>query len=324
MTQQPYDSALKSILEERASEIMPLLLSGIEIGEELNDETLRPPLRADRVYGGHYKGEECIVQIELQTQADSIMAYRLLEYYGILVKKHRKPGISIVIYPFRTTLPETPLKITVGGEEVLNFKFHIIALWERDAKAYLQQHQISIYPLLPTMRNVTDEVLKDAVSELKVVYNDNQRSLGEQLLWFDVFLQRSDTVSVEHKQKVETYMEDLVSMLEESRFVQRAKAKALAEGKTEGLVEGKAEGKAEGLVEGKAEGKAEGRVEGAVEALQQVVVEIVQERFPPLAELAQQKVAKVRDAVALHILIRHVTKAPDENIARWVLDTSAA
>ena len=119
-------------------------------------------------------------------------------------------------------------------------------------------------------------------------------------------------------------MEDLVSMLEESRFVQRAKAKALAEGKTEGLAEGKAEGKAQGLAEGLAEGKAEGRVEGAVEALQQVVVEIVQERFPPLAELAQQKVAKVRDSVALHILIRHVTKAPDENIARWVLDTSAA
>ncbi len=49
MTQQTYDSALKSILEEHAIEIMPLLLSGIEIGEELNDETLRPSLRADRV-----------------------------------------------------------------------------------------------------------------------------------------------------------------------------------------------------------------------------------------------------------------------------------
>ncbi len=117
MTQQPYDSTLKSILEERAAEIIPLLLSGIEIGEELNDETLRPPLRADRVYSGYYKGEECIVQIELQTHADSKMAYRLLEYYGILLRKRGKPVISIVIYPFRTIIPASPLKIVVGGEE---------------------------------------------------------------------------------------------------------------------------------------------------------------------------------------------------------------
>jgi len=64
-------------------------------------------------------------------------------------------------------------------------------------------------------------------------------------------------------------------------------------------------------------------VEGAVEAPQQVVVEIVQERFPPLAELAQQKVAKVNEPSVLHFLVRQVTTAPDENTVHWVLNTPA-
>lgn len=78
------------------------------------------------------------------------------------------------------------------------------------------------------------------------------------------------------------------------------------------------------VLEKKAEAKAEGKTEGAIEALQQVVVEIVQGRFPPLTELAEQKVTEVREPKVLHLLVKQVSTAPDEATARWVLSTPAA
>lgn len=37
----------------------------------------------------------------------------MLEYNAILYKKHGKPVISVVIYPFRVKLPKAPLRIFV-------------------------------------------------------------------------------------------------------------------------------------------------------------------------------------------------------------------
>lgn len=302
MTQssQPYDSSLKSLLEGQVVEVLSHLVPEVEVDEELNDEVLKPPLRADRVYRGRYQGQICIVQIELETGADRGMAYRLLEYYGILLRKYRnKPVISVVIYPFRTSIPESPLRVFVGREEILAFHFRVIALWELSAKYFLDKGAVSIYALLPTMQDATYYVLRQALDEMKQWHGDNSRRLAEQILWFGTFLQRSDMVSPEDKEKVEEHLSMFDSLLEENRFVRKKAAEAEARGR--------------------AEGRAEGKVEGKAEALRQVIIKAVDARFPSLTILAQQKVETISELGTLQNLIVQVMMAPDENTIRWLL-----
>ncbi len=65
---------------------------------------------------------------------------------------------------------------------------------------------------------------------------------------------------------------------------------------------------------------AEARIEGQ----QKLVLELVVDRFPALAEIAQQKIARLTKQELLMQLSKQIAFAPDENTARWVLNTFAA
>lgn len=284
---QAYDSSLKKLFEGHAAEIIPHLFPGATFVGELNDEVLKPPLRADRIYVVDVSKTFAVAHVEMETKADAEMGYRLLEYYGILLKKHKKPLKSIVIYPFRTTLPESPLRITIDDEEVLTFHFRVVALWTLQAHYFMERHVIGFYPLLPTMQGATYQRLVDALNELKLVYNEDRRKLAEHVLWFGTFLKRTDMVSVEDKDRLEAYMDDLSSLLEENTFVQRFAAKA------------------------------------RTEELRLVLEDIVKERFPTLTELVQQQEAQIIDPQVLRLLVRLMMRASDEAMAREILIAAA-
>ena len=290
--QQPYDSTLKSLLEDQAGEIIPYLVEGAEHEKELSGEALKPPLRADRVFLVRYQEKQHILHIELETGPDSEIAYRLLEYYGILLKKHKKPIISAVLYPFRTSLPESPLRVMSDQEAVLVFHFRVIAFWKLEAQDYLNKHAVSMYALLPTMHAADYTVLSRALDEMKEYYTGRERKLATQLLWFGTFLQRTDTASLEDKLRIEEKMDQFDSLLEQNPYVQKKKE--------------------------------EGREEGEIKALQRSVVNIVRKRFPALADLAQQQVAQINKPDVLDYLIAQVSTAPDENVVRFLLSPSAA
>jgi hypothetical protein len=65
---------------------------------------------------------------------------------------------------------------------------------------------------------------------------------------------------------------------------------------------------------------AEARIEGQ----QKLVLELVVDRFPALAEIAQQKIVRLTKQEMLMQLNKQIALAPDENTARWVLNTFAA
>jgi predicted transposase/invertase (TIGR01784 family) len=77
---QPYDHALKSLMGDHATEIIPQLLPEAELVSKENIEIKRELLRADLVYLVQYKGKSHILNLELQTNADSDMAFRMLLY----------------------------------------------------------------------------------------------------------------------------------------------------------------------------------------------------------------------------------------------------
>jgi hypothetical protein len=72
---------------------------------------------------------------------------------------------------------------------------------------------------------------------MKAFYGENRRRLAEQILLFDTFLQRSDTLSIVDKYKVQEYLDMFDSLLDESRFVKKKVAEAEAKGRVEGEIE---------------------------------------------------------------------------------------
>ncbi len=181
--QQPYDTTLKALLREQAAEMIPYLVEEAEFVDTLDSEVLKPQpsLRADRAYKILYRGEPHVLHCELETGANSRMAYRMLSYHALLLEEHRLPVISLVIYPFRTKLPVSPLREMSRQNELLVFHFKVLALWELEARQYLKEHIVSMYPLLPTMKGANASMLLEAIDELKQHYDET--NLGRRLLW---------------------------------------------------------------------------------------------------------------------------------------------
>jgi len=109
--------------------MLPLLVPGVEYLEVLDVEVLRTPLRGDRVYRTKYRNQEHILHFELETGPDGKMPYRLLDYHSYFLRKYGLPVISVIVYPFRTSVIESPLREMSGREEVLTFHFHVVCLW---------------------------------------------------------------------------------------------------------------------------------------------------------------------------------------------------
>lgn len=69
--------------------------------------------------------------------------------------------------------------------------------------------------------------------------------------------------------------------------------------------------------------RVKGLQEGHLEGLQHSLVNVVQARYPDLAEFAQQRVGRLDKPDALDLLIQKVVTAPDANTIRWLLESSA-
>jgi hypothetical protein len=250
---QPYDHALKSLMGDRAAEIIPQLLPEAELVSEENIEIKRELLRADLVYLVQYKGKAHILNLELQTNADSEMAFRMLLYHV-----------------------------------ELHLHYRVIALWTLDAQEYVQKRIIGMYTFLPGMKGASAPLLLQAIKDLEQRFARPQ--FIRHLRRFKRILQRSNMVSAQDKQIVEAHMDIHY----------------------DSLVDEEAQ-------EWIARGEAEGEVRGA----QKMVTDLVEVRFPALSELAQERVALIKDTGALSRLIKQVGTVPDEATARWLLNTFA-
>ena len=314
--QQAYDSTLKSLFQDQTIEMISTFIDDIENPVELNETALRPSLRVDRAYMVRRKGKQRIVHIELETSPDSDMPLRMLEYYGILYRKYKIPIISLIICPFKTSITDPPLVIVDDDGEILIFHYRIARLWKEQASSYIDSHKVAVYALLPTMEGANYELLSQALDEMKVHYEGQSRRLAEHLLWFNTLLQRTDTVSLEDKERVREKMSNIESLLDENPFVQKRRA--------EGFAEGEVRGRAEGRAEGEVKGRAEGRAEGLQEGLQFAVLTAIENRFPPLAKSVKEKILHVQQPDKLQLILKVTFIVPDEKTLQTMIDSLVA
>ena len=169
-----------------------------------------------------------------------------------------------------------------------------------------------MYALLPTMMGADYALLSQALDEMKAHYTGQSRRFAEHVLWFNTLLQRTDTVSLEDKERIREKMSNIESLLDENPFVQKRRA------------EGYAEGEVRGKVEGREEGRVEGRAEGLQEGLQFAVITAIENRFPPLVESVKEKIPHVQQLDKLQLILKLTFTVPDEKTLQTIIDALAA
>lgn len=183
----------------------------------------------------------------------------------------------------------------------------------------MREHITCMYPLLPTMKGANHALIKQATDELVALYRDDEVTLSQQIVWLELFLERTDTIPPREKSEIQENLKVYDRLWLENPKVQRIRTEGRKEGIAVGKAEGIAVGKAEGIAVGKVEGIAEGIAEG-VETLQRTLITFINVRFPALSELAQQKVPHVKHLSQLELLTQQMYMAPDEHIARFLLN----
>jgi predicted transposase YdaD len=308
---QQFDTTLKDWLRQAAASVLSILLPGAIYTETLTIELIRPTIRADKVFKITYEAMECIFHIEFESGSDTYMAARMNAYNAILFNDYHIPVVSMIIYPFRTTMATSPLEIGVSGRDITTFHFLTLPLFTMEAEQYVRNHVLSMYPLLPTMNGANRAIIKQAVGELAELYREDEVTLAQQIIWMELLLERTDTVPLPEKRGIQEELKVYDPLWEENSKVRRMRA------------ESEAKGRAEGLAEGEARGRAEGEAKGEAKGLQIALVSAVKVRFPELTELAQQTVEQINDTTGLDMLLKHVITAPDERTARWLLSSAA-
>jgi hypothetical protein len=232
--QQPYDNLLKSLLEGQEEKMLPYFLHDGVYLETLDIEVIRPLLRIDRVYKILYKGLAHILHLEFETGSNNKMATRLLDYHAYLYRKYDLPVISIIVYPFRTTVATSPLEEISHGKLVLVFHFQVIALWLLSAEKYVQEHAVAMYALLPAMEGANARLIIRAIDEMVQYYQNDGHALGRELRWLGIVLRRAEIVPLEEKRVIEERLSMYDDLMEKDPQMMRIRAESEAKGEVKG------------------------------------------------------------------------------------------
>ncbi len=309
---QPYDASLKGWISQQARAILPVLLPGALYERTLNVETIRPPMRVDKVFKVRYDDEDHILHLEFEVGYDRDLKSRLLLYHSMLYRDHHLPVLTIVVYPFEVTMAKSPLRIVSRKKTVLLFAFQTFPLFRLNAKEVVQQHQACMYPLLPTMKHVNADLMEHALHELAEIYRDDKSTLAEQFVWMQVFLDRTTTVKDAKRAQIKARLSMFEQLFNESPTIQKIREQYLVKGIQEGLQKGIQKGRQEGIQEGR------------LLALRNLLVNSVQRRYPELSALARTSAGHFDQLDVLELLIQQVMIAPNADAVRSLLEAGTA
>lgn len=304
----PFDSILKALFSKQAEEAISCLLPDARLqgglpDDELNVEVNRNTLSIDFGYGILYKREFSTLNLEAQSGPDDDLLPRMLEYAINLYRKYkRRPVVSVGLFLFKCEVPKIPFMIACGGDRFAEFHPIIICMWEMDPQKVVERQQRCLYPLLPTMKNPTVDLLEQALQEMHE--HDDDTQFLHHVEWFNTMLSRTTMVSEEDKQTVKEHLHmqyKLHPLLAEDPDVQSVIAEETAKGIAKGLAE--AEAKIEARVEARAKAK----------VLQDVIIDLINDHFSTqVVTRVQKAIAPSKNIEQLKKLHRQIARVVDE------------
>ncbi|MGB8346836.1 MAG: hypothetical protein WCD86_18250 [Ktedonobacteraceae bacterium] len=238
--------------------------------------------------------KEGLLHVEIQSDDDKNIEYRLAEYNLLATITYDKPIISflILLRPM-PNIPESPFfKAVFDIIEIWHFNYVVIKLWEISAEELMSLGLFGLLPLVPLTQDGTrPEILKEVADTLFVAKEKDLLALAKMIVGL-VLKRRPEKAVIERM--FEMYRE----ILEDSWVYQKIKKQA------------------------KAEGKAEGKMEGLAQGEQRVLLAIIQRRFPGILETAGKLIAEITDAKVLEDLAVAVSVAQTPQEALQALNVS--
>lgn len=180
------------------------------------------------------EGKESILHLEFESEAKRIMVYRVSEYHGILLKKHRLPIYHVVVYLGKRR-PNIPTQLK--KEEVYT-GFELIDLGRLDYKQMLSS-QIPEAVVLAILADFKGEPPEKAIRSIL----ERLRQVAKGELSLQKYIRQLNVLSglrKLHELTVKTIEDMPITYDIRTDFLYK-------KGKVEGKVEGKAEGKIEGM-----------------------------------------------------------------------------
>jgi hypothetical protein len=134
--------------------------------------------------------------------------------------------ISIIVYPFETTMAQSPLQELSGEETILTFYFRVFPLWRVSAKKYVQEHIVPMYALLPAMQGANAQLVVQAISEMVQYYQDDNDKLAREIRWMGIILRRADIIPLEEKRIIEERLSMFDDLMEKDPKMRRIRAES--------------------------------------------------------------------------------------------------
>jgi predicted transposase YdaD len=245
-------------------------------------------LEVDALLSVLIEDQEVLLHLEFQTYRDATMSQRLLQYNVLIRIEYGLPVISYVIYLLKGgARPATPLCWEApAGQEVLRFHFGSIEIGDLTPEEIVSTHQARLLPLLPLTRGgASRNVVRMMVNKLEPD-NVSQEELAVIGFTFASMVFQREHNSVDQEWLIRSFKE-MYDLIRDTPIYHEMTRMA----------------REEGLKEGLEEGLKEGLKEGEQKALRGAILDIVQERFPKLVELASSQVKLVNDTIVLRRLV---------------------
>ncbi len=174
-------------------------------------------------------GIETLLHIEFQTEDDPKMIFRMIEYHGFLIKKHRKPVRHFVVY-FGAKKPV--MRTQLLPEEIFS-GFDLINIGEMDPNSFLDAgspQSILLAVLADYPKEQTEDVLRLSFRRLKELsVNNNEFSEYAGMLTTLARLRKSEDLTI----KIKEEMPYRVEVEKDPYFIQ-----GIEKGKKEGIEKG--------------------------------------------------------------------------------------
>jgi len=288
---QAYDETIKNLEHKDCQALASLAIPNIDEADEvvlsLYELSMADMKKPDYLAKIKLNGESFLLHMEFESsyRSNLEMQRRMIRYFANLYWNETLPIKQVLVILKKPKLKKisSGVELIILGDNVLNYSYQVIKLYEMDKYQTLKEKAAALYPLRIFMLHPNESELEHVQECLETT-----EKLADPDLYF---------LTVECSKKL-FGLEIIEKITKEALYMSSALYKSPFEaGKEEGIAIGKKEGKAEGKEEGKAEGKAEGKIE--------LVEKLLTKKFGILPDQIRKKIGAA-DNYRLNLIVENV------------------
>lgn len=183
----PYDTAFKDLAEQDPEALLRLigaLPEGATI-RPLPREVTAPALFTDQPYEVKTARGSFVAHVEAQTYFEDDVPSRTVKYDAILWVNTGLPVRSYILVLSPRGMPaDAPTEIIIDADWLtLTARFHLVRLWEFDARQALAMNSESLLPFIPLMKGAREDAIQSLRTMGQVADEVRRRELAVHFLF---------------------------------------------------------------------------------------------------------------------------------------------